>query len=428
MKEKKTGKKKITINRKAIIMMVIALFVCIVVIVGINRWMAYLEEKEYAPYEAKMNQYGFHLLYNNKSAKGSERVTKSEAIKQIVGATFNTYDISNISNDPTDTYQNARWVEYARDKEMIEESAVDANNENKKASKGEVILWFAGAKQALLNASLDKADGISYTNYQKLDSELQAAIADAITNGILTNEKKKFSKEATIKKGELNKWIVEYVEKYQTITVNHEQLETDTTLYPSNANQFPYIAKGIEKNVYELPFKNATQKDFSNPIATYVNKKEYYKQIAVKTEAYFNAILNINYQTITVESFMKSLEDWVAYPLKETDVTAYVNYVKEHQIILEGKATVQMPIIYEWDDTYYVRTKLDFEIKSGKTNQNVLFKDATIGTVTYEDKKYTTYVDTNLYLLLKSHSLSIYEKPVYSILCNKENVAMKGGV
>ena len=77
----------------------------------------------------------------------------------------------------------------------------------------------------------------------------------------------------------------------------------------------------------------------------------------------------------------------------------YVNYVKEHKIVIEGKSTVMFPAIYFDGLEYVVRMKLEFEIKNSDTKYNLLYMDP-IGSdsskVKYENDKYTVYIDAKM--------------------------------
>ena len=77
----------------------------------------------------------------------------------------------------------------------------------------------------------------------------------------------------------------------------------------------------------------------------------------------------------------------------------YVNYVKEHKIVIEGKSTVMFPAIYFDGLEYVVRMKLEFEIKNSDTKDNLLYMDPINSEntkVKYENNKYTVYIDAKM--------------------------------
>jgi hypothetical protein len=79
----------------------------------------YNYNKKYKEYEDKINKYGFNKLYNNLSAKSSEYVQRSEAIKVILGSIFNKNDITSFAYQTDEKYDNAIWVKYAENEKII---------------------------------------------------------------------------------------------------------------------------------------------------------------------------------------------------------------------------------------------------------------------------------------------------------------------
>ena len=74
-------------NRKYKIKMIIIIIISILAILGIVYLSYTLISSKYSKYEhfeEKMDIYGFSQVYDNGSAKTSEKVTKSEAIKMIL--------------------------------------------------------------------------------------------------------------------------------------------------------------------------------------------------------------------------------------------------------------------------------------------------------------------------------------------------------
>lgn len=431
-KETSSKKEKLTSNQKdkmrnIIIIAIASILVLVGVILGIRFLLLHNEQKAYVGYEAKMNQYGLNQLYNNKSSKTSEYVTRSEALKVIIGATLNTYDISGISNDPTDTYENARWVLYAKDIGIINEYTISAKEEKQKVTYMDILEEISIAKKILLQKEQQASKEVHIKNYEKFSNKEKAAIADLIQSGIMENVDKKINGNKKVYKGMLNELIIKYVENFNLLSIDEEEMETDTTKFPSNASEYSYIVKGIDKSVYEMPFSD-TKDNFKNPMKVYTEMKDYYLQYVESNDQYYNALLNIDYRTITEQSFKDAFEDCTTYALDEDEIRDYVNYVKANQIIIEGKAKTQIPIIYKTDATYRVRTKIEFEVKSGNTNQNLLFKDASMGTVTYSEKKYDIYIDSYMGQLALSNNTGINDTAIYKTLIQKnDTIQLKKG-
>ena len=79
---------------------VILIALVVVVIVAISLALVYLFNNEnIEDYNRLMDDYGLSLLYNNQTSTSSEKITKSEAIKLVIGATLKTEDITSYMPD-----------------------------------------------------------------------------------------------------------------------------------------------------------------------------------------------------------------------------------------------------------------------------------------------------------------------------------------
>ena len=63
-------------------------------------------------------------------------------------------------------------------------------------------------------------------------------------------------------------------------------------------------------------------------------------------QEYYKNILNVDYNNITIENFVKGFDKLTTYEVNQSDLEDYVEYVKKNKIKLEGKATPLLPIIY----------------------------------------------------------------------------------
>ena len=398
-KTKKNKDKKKTRSKITIIFLVLLLVIVGVAVYGIISLINYTKHKPYKQYEEKMKNYGFDKTYNNGSANTGDSITKSEAIKMVLAASFNTNDISGFAKEPEgdNNYDNAIWVEYAKFRGIITDSDINKDNYKDKAKYIDVIRYLATAKIKILERELDSAVQLKVKDFEKYKSDEQVAIEDMIQNEIITVNTKKINGNRHIFKGQMNELISNFVEKYNTITVNGEKININEDKMPSNKDEYPYTLASVDKSVYEKKFFVDDEENFLNPKELYTTKKEYYSQIKEITEGYYDLILNIDYNTINYERFAESLREYSLYGINDNYINEYIEYVKKNRIILKGKSTVMFPAVYYDGLQYGVRVKLDFEVVNSNTEKNLLYLDLTYGKdVTYKSNKLTIYIDAKL--------------------------------
>ena len=394
-KEKKKLDKKAIKSRITIVILVALVILVGLAIFGIVSLVKYNKYKPYFGLEETMKNYGFDKVYDNQSAKTGESITKSEAVKMVLATVFNTNDISGFAGEPEENYNNAMWVEYAKYRGIIGEADVTKDNADEKATYIEVIRYFVNAKTKILEKEVNSAIDLKVKDIDKYKPDEKIAIEDMIANEIITINKKKINGDSKIFKGQMNEIISNFLVKYNTITIEDAKVNINEEKMPSNKDQYPYTLSDVDKSVYEKEFKVDTQESFKNPKELYNSKKEYYTQIQDIAEGYYNTILNVDYRTINYETMKENILQYVLYG---TDgLEDYVNYVKEHKIVLEGKSSVIFPAIYFDGLEYVVRMKLEFEIKNSDTRENLLYMDPindTESKVKYDNDKYTVYIDT----------------------------------
>lgn len=378
-KAKKKSDKKLVKSRITIAIIVVAVLLVGLAVYGIISLINYNKYKPYKGFEETMKTYGFDKVYNNESAKTGESVTKSEAIKMVLSCVFNTSDISGFAKEPEgdDNYENAIWVEYAKFRGIITDSDINKDNAKDKATYIEVIRYLANAKTKILEKELDSAIDMKVKDLDSYKSDEQVAIEDMIANEIITINTKKINGQKHIFKGQMNELIVNFVQKYNTITVNGEKLNINEDKMPSNKDQYPYTLASVDKSVYEI--ENYTSDtpigDIQNAKEVFSDRKEYYSQIDEKITSYLNTILNIDYNTIDYDTFKEAIDRVTAYSIDENDINEYINYVKNNKIQIVGNGKVQFPAIYYDGMRYRVRTKIEYTIQSSNTNINLLFGD-----------------------------------------------------
>lgn len=428
-KAKKKLDKKLVKSRITIILIAIAVLLVGLAIYGIVSFINYNKHKPYIGFEETMKTYGFDKVYNNGSAKTGESITKSEAIKMVLSAVFNTSDISGFAYEPEgeDNYENAMWVEYAKFREIIGDADITKDNAKDKATYIEVIRYLANAKSKILEKELDSKPDLKVKDINKYKPDEQVAIEDMIANEIITIKTKKIKGNSNIFKGQMNELISNFVIKYNTITVNGEKVNINEDKMPSNKDQYPYTLVSVDKSVYEKEFYVDDENNFKSPKELYSVKKEYYTQIQEVAEGYYDTILNIDYNTILKDKISQKLENFSVYGVDDNYIKEYVDYVKEHKIVIEGKSTVMFPTIYFDGLQYVVRMKLEFEIKNSNTDYNILYLDLTMNdkkNIKYDGKKFTLYIDAKMGDTLSGiNAIYVNDIPIINLLIkNDDNI------
>jgi len=406
-------------HKKIYIISTIATLLIIVIALFLAIYLNKMKYKPYIKYEEKMKTYGFDTMYNNKSAKTDESVTKAEALKLALGAVFNTYDILNGNTAAPSEYENSLWVEFAKTNGITVED-ININNFNDKVKYIDVISYFENCKIMFLKDQAIKDIDVNLKDISKYTTEQQAAIKDMVANEIINLESKNLKGNGYIFKGQLNELVVDFAEKYNTITMNGDKLNINPEKIPSNADQFPYTITTVDKSVYEKPLTYDFLPDSRSAKDFYALKKEFYPQIKLYTEEFFYNILNIDYRTITEESFTKSIENYLIFKPNEIYIKNYIKHVKDNEIIIEGSAKLQIPVIYSDGFSIRARIMLSFDIKQSKTKDNLLFLDFCDGQKeTYEKTNYDLLVDYFLQTAIGTGNTFLAQTDLYKSILDK---------
>lgn len=390
-------------NKNIIIAVVVLIIVFIVAgLLYLNNVKKY--QQKYEPYAKKMETFGFNQRYNDEKTNDYKSVKKGEAIALVLSAVYNTNDITEIGYNPLFEDKNSAWVRYAEVEGVIPESSITKENVNKKVTMLEVITYLGKCKELFLDKELDTNVELKIKGTKKLSKEQINYLKDAVKMGIIEN-KGFFNANKKIKRGEFNKIVMDYMnQNLKTFDLGVE-VETDNTLYPSNAIDYPYIAKGIDKSIYEIPFKNVEGKKIQKPNEVY----SIFKNISTLTEetvkTYFDLLLNVDYKTINAEELKTKYKDLMQFFPQIGEVDSYVNFVKENKLVIKGNANPLWPIIYYDGDNYRVRTEVNFEVVSGNTNENILLGDLTSQEKTTYEKNNSFIVDVPLEYGISSHKL-----------------------
>lgn len=409
-------------HRKVYLIIVLTLVFILATIfcyIGIRN---YRLSKKYGKYEEKMDNYGFSLMYNNQTAKSYEKVTRIEMVKLILSSVYNTADISNKGYVSNGEFEDDEWRDLAVAIGMIDGQYITSETYDKEATYKEAIIAYIKARSALLELPVSSTKEADFKNLNSFTQDERSYINDAVENELIENTKKSLKINGDMYKGQFNELVIRFVEKYNTIAPEGETLVVKEESKPSNANIYPYILYSVDKEAYEYKGINEGGVDYKTPLETYKYKKDYYTQVDYRTEIYYNAILNIDYRTINKEEFFNTTNEFLRYDYTDS-INQYVDYVKEHKIIIEGKATVQFPIFYLDGMSYRARVKLSFEIKNADTDKNILLGDLDRGNdVTYKNKKYDIYVDVPMGTTLLSKALLLDMEPIIDLTVSVDGV------
>lgn len=401
---------------------IIFVLIILAVFVGIYFGVRYaVITLKYKTYTDKMESYGFDTLYNNKKATAVQKVSNDELIKVVIGSITNTKDISQIYHLADKNVPDTKnWYAYSKYIGII--NAIKETELEQNANRIDAILLTVSTLETVLNINVEQAQlDMSEEKLKDYSEVEQALIAKAVTLGIIENKTSELSDKDIIK-GELNKIIVQMAEKYATMyygSVNNEQkinIVTDKEKLPGNYEDYPYIVDNISNEVYEMGYKIRTQSSFKTPKDTYKIMGYLYSQTDELITRYFSNILNVDYSTITINDFYNSIKNDVTYKITEQDVSEYVQYVKQHNIKLQGEAIPLLPIMYNNGEQYVVRTKITFKVMNSDTKYNLLFGDEA-NSVKYNSNEITLYVDLPLGMTLNSNSQLI------NICCLAEKLA-----
>ncbi len=406
-------------SKKLYIILTLIVIVILIFIVFLNIYLNNEKYKVYFKYEEKMQTYGFDKMYNNKTAKTSESVTTAEALKLALSAVFNTYDISGFAAENNE-YENAIWVQYAKDNEITKED-INVDNFNNNVRYIDVITYFENCKIKFLENESVKDTEVNIQDINKFTVDQQTAIKDMVASQIISIQKNNLNGNNYIFKGQLNELVVNFVEKYNTIAPSGEKLNINPEKLPNNAEEFPYTLATINKSIYEKEFFSGYDLKELSPKELYTYKKEYYPQVEVITEEFFDAILNIDYRTITEESLRSKIEPYYIFEAEDFAISFYVKHVKENEIIIEGSSQLQFPIIYFDGVSYRARLRLKFEVKQSKTKDSLLYLDM-LDTLkeTYEIESYDILVDYYLTNAMGNNNMYISEKKLYNAILDRD--------
>lgn len=363
--------------------------------------------KEYSSNEVIVTRFGINTYYNNKKATAKDTVTKSELVK-VLSLLSDDEDVILNFKTGNETYENQCYVTYADDWGLIKSGSISSKNQSSAATKAELFNFLAAGFTSILGGD-DFQSLLNKYNMQYWQSYSSPShnnyLRDCMSISGFSSYSSDFFSEDAVTKSYLNEIIVKMCNGHAIIHKEYKytgagQIVTNVSNMPKSYQIYPYILKEIPNYVYDYPLFCSKIQTFLTPYDVF-KKRPYYLSIAKsEVEGFLSVLLNVDYNTITVNNFRDKLGIHDAYGKAKTSlVEDYVNYVKSNQIIIKGKATGLPPVIY-YDDNYamfLMRTHVVFNVVSSNTDKNLLFSDYR---VKYSKKNYDIYIDVPLNILL----------------------------
>lgn len=443
-KNPKVKKEKNDRKVKSKITFIVIVFVAIILIVlaglGIYKVIELFRFNKYNTYSERMERYALAELYNDEEATSSEYVTKSEAIKVIIGSILNKSDIleymnytdlidenefdedaneseyTEDSNEYVEKFKNSMWVEYATSMGIITEKDITVNNFNEPIKYIEALKYVTKAKEILLRVKNISTETAKFKDINIYTVEEQSSITDLVSTGIIENSSKKLNGNKILHKGELNQILINLVEKNSLITINGDKINVNKDKEPSNASNYPYILSNVDKTVYEKEDIVINKDKYRNAVESFSDIKGQYLQIDEIVKNYFNTILNIDYSALTedkINEIQENLKVMDNYYSEMDNLNEYIEYVKSNSIKISGTVKTQMPCVYFDGENYRVRVKITYTIENASEMKNILYKDFTSEKDnTYTNQKQEKIIDVKLSKSTSSDSMYVIALPI----------------
>lgn len=265
---------------------------------------------------------------------------------------------------------------------------------------------------------------LNFSNIQELSAYDKATMVNIASKTIkkvcFENNEMYFPMDAPVTKYMLNYTILNLQEKYDIYgdvtkiykdTTNYgniaalfggegDDFETDESKLPYNYNDYPFIIKGIPKEVYERPFAITDEKlGVLTPREGYTEYRNYEYQTKEIAATYFDTILNVDYRTINVDEFASKVNG-NAWPFGDM-AKEYAQYVIDNKIILKGKGYIVPGTMHIIEPYTMARVVIQFEVISADNRVNLLYGDSEYSSkygekldVKYTKDKYTITYDT----------------------------------
>lgn len=214
----------------------------------------------------------------------------------------------------------------------------------------------------LISASLFYVDNIPYYENNKMYFPMGAPVTKYMLNYTILRLQKRYNIFDNMVGSRLKDMFGE----------NANGFETDPGKLPYNYYQYPFVVKGVPKEVYEKQFKIGDEGMYT-PLQCYGQFYEYEDYTRYTARKYYDTILNVDYRTLNIDSFVKEVMNYSIS--SEREVRAYAEYVINNQIILKGKGELIPGTIYLSSPFTHMRAVIKFDVISALDKTNLLYKD-----------------------------------------------------
>lgn len=308
-------------------------------------------------------QYYYSLTYGNNRVRiddsNRDSTFKSLYKNHINGTDYDEYLYGIVSDNDVDYSKNITV------KEFLYAYGVVSNLSEKVDVKFSNFSTFSeterkGIKRLVYNELIPNS-----TNEFPTDEYMTCALLNYIT--VKYNETKRFYKNDVF----TNTY---YFDESHNSEAGTYHTEMDENTWPSNYEQYPFIMRPISNEAYEIPFIGIEAQGSLTPIQLYEQRWLPDTSYGLR---YINTVINIDCDNINREKIKNDFD--VSSPnVYSEQIDRYINYVKAHNIKLEGTCSACLPIVY-YDASGFGRIRMrfhvQFKILSSDTNVNILFDD-----------------------------------------------------
>ncbi len=412
-------------NKKGFKVGIIVVSFVIVLLVILSFYYILSKEKS-NEYSKKINTWGLSKLYDNNQTYSWQNVSKIEALRIVIAASTNKTNVKSLYNPKDEMSDDEIFMYYANYNNLIDDDSINNNNMNENATMLDVIMLINNSRKNILKKEITGVGNPIFSDFDIYTDIQKAYIRNLVKDEIIQNNDKKLNADKDIRKGELNKIIVNYVYKYSTFSLNGEVMIRNEEDMPKNVDEYPYVLENVPKEVYEQKNTVYDYDYYLNAADFFDIRREYYWTTVYNSNKYFDTILNVDYNTITYEGLRDSIKNYVVGRYEEDVLKEYVDYVKKNNIKITGKSTSCLPAIYNDGRRCVIRTKLEFNIESSNTKENLLCFDKMYNAKVYYDKtNYTIYIDAQMGYVSDSKLVYNQQQPVYTMLLDMSKDEIK---
>ena len=383
--EKKGVKKIKNIDIKIIaicIAVVVAIFLVIAIIDGIYA-------SKFGEYSKYMDEFGLSKLYSNGNSNVGDKLTKIEALKIAVSSIAKIQDITEYK-EKYDGYEDETWVKYAEDLYFIDKDEINKSNYRRNATYGELVSYFARALELYTDINLNEKYENVVKDEKNVSDKVKNAFSNFVASGIITKETKNIDTNRVAIKGQANEIITNLYNVLSVASTSQEKIKSENL--PTNSNSDPYVFEKYDNKEYE--YSMIEKENFKTPRQVYSELKFDYSIIKILSETYTKALFNFDFEKTKLDTLKSYVEECSGKSASTDILEKYYKYLVKNKVKMSSKTELVEPCIYFDGEKYRARVKVDLEIISSNTKENLLYGDLESETANvYNDKKYSLYID-----------------------------------